>query len=228
MLNNSRFSIIIPCYNEEKGLETILESMPDFIDEVIVVDNGCDDNSVQVAQSYNAKVLTEKTRGYGRAILRGLSYASGDILVTIDGDGSYPVKILKEICTYMEKDGFDFISGCRFPLVDFKAMPFINIFSNYFVSWLVRFLFKINLRDSQSGMMLFKKNLLNEIEVNNKGMGFSQEIKIKSWLNSQIKCSEFRIPYSLRLGKAKFNKIRDGMKNLYDVLILWAKINASL
>ena len=119
---------------------------------------------------------------------------------------------------------FDFVSGCRFPLVNSKAMLFLNKLSNYFISWLIRFIFKVKVIDSQSGMMVFRKDILKKIKVQNKGMGLSQEFKIKAWLNPNIKCSELHISYYPRLGRVKFNKIRDGIKNLYDVLILWQKL----
>lgn len=225
MLNNFKFSIIIPCYNEEKGLRAILRSIPSIIDEVIVVDNGSKDNTIQLAKSYKAKVVIENVRGYGRALQSGLSQiGNSDIIGIIDGDGSYHIECFLKMYKYMEDSNFDFVSGCRLPLTNLKAMPFINILSNYFISWLTRFLFKINIIDSQSGMMIFKKDILKRIKIYNTGMGFSQEIKVKSWLNRQIKCSEFKINYYPRIGKAKFNKLKDSINNLYDILILWIRI----
>ena len=201
----------------------ILGMMPDFVDEVVVIDNGSSDNSLQVAKSYNAKVFIEKKRGYGSALLKGLRYVSGQIIAIMDGDGSYPVKMLDLLCSSVDQDNLDFISGCRFPLSSRGAMPLINKISNYFISILTRRLFTIDLIDSQSGMMVFKRTILDRIEINNYGMGLSQEIKIKCWLNPSIKCGELHIPYFPRIGKVKFKKTKDGIKNLYDLLILRAK-----
>jgi len=223
MINNYKVSILLPCYNEEAGLKNTLGSVPPFVDEVIVIDNGSSDNTAQIARSYNARVLVENQKGYGRALLEGLKHATGQLIVIMDADDSYPVSTLEQICVYMGKDKLDFVSGCRFPLTNSKAMPFINIIGNYFISCLIRSLFKIKLRDSQSGMMVLKKNIFSRIEVSNCGMGFSQEIKIKAWSDPGINCGECHIPYFPRVGKVKFNKIKDGTNNLCGVLALWVK-----
>lgn len=223
MVNNLKVSILFPCYNEEGGLKAILGSIPALVDEVIVIDNASSDNTAQVARSHKARVLVEDEKGYGRALLKGLKHATGELIVIMDADNSYPLEALGGISSYMEEKRLDFVSGYRFPLTDSKSMPFVNLVSNYFISFLIRCLFKIRLRDSQSGMMVFKKSILKEVEVNNCGMGFSQEIKIKAWLNPYINCGEYRIPYFPRTGKVKFNKIKDGTNNLYAVLALWIK-----
>lgn len=223
MFKDKRVSILLPCLNEMHGLGFVLGKLPDFIDEIVVVDNGSTDNSMQVARSYNAKLLIEEKKGYGRAILKGLRYVTGDIIVIMDADGSYSVENLKEVCDFMEQGNFDFINGCRFPLVDSKIMPLENRLGNYFISWLIHKIFKIDLRDSQSGLMVFKKNILDCFCIRSLGFGFSQEIKIKSWLKN-MKCAEVHIVYNARIGKAKFKKIRDGLNNLFSFFSLCIEV----
>src|ERR1700681_2269703 len=90
MYKSNSITVIIPCLNEEQGIERVLRRMPDFVDQVIVVDNGSTDRSSDVARSFGAKVIRETVRGYGRAYKTGFASASGDIIVTLDGDHSYP------------------------------------------------------------------------------------------------------------------------------------------
>lgn len=208
------------------GLDFVLKTLPAYIDEVIVVDNGSTDSSREIAKKYNVKLLTEETKGYGKALLKGLRYVTGDTVAVIDGDGSYSVGSLREIYDFMEKGNFDFINGCRFPLYNYKVMPLTNRWGNYFISWLIRKIFKINIKDSQSGWMVFKRSILDSICIYNTGMGFSQEIKIKSWLGNK-KCAEVHIPYNTRIGRVKFKKISDGLKNLYSVFRLWIDLKCS-
>jgi glycosyltransferase involved in cell wall biosynthesis len=223
MYNGQNISVVIPCLNEERGLDSVLADMPHFIDEVIVVDNGSRDGSIKIAKKYNVKIIQETIKGYGRVLLKGIRNANGDIVVLLDGDGSYPICNIKEMYDFMKEGQLDFVSGCRFPLDNRYAMPLVNLLSNYFISWLVRMMFKIKLQDSQSGMMVFKKTIMEKIKIYNMGMGFSQEIKVKAWTNS-IRCAEIHIPYKIRIGNVKFRKIKDGLKNLYDLLLLGLKL----
>jgi len=227
MFNDKKISIIIPCFNEQFGLKNIFDSMLDFIDEVIVVDNNSTDKSKKIAEIYATKVVTEEQRGYGAALLKGLKYIKGDIVALMDGDGSYPIGSLKTILIFMEDGKFDFVSGCRFPLADFKVMPIENRLCNYFISGLIRLIFRIELRDSQSGIMVFKKDIIDIVKVNSIGMGFSQELKIKAWLNSNIRCGEIHIPYSARMGRTKFRKINDSSKNLLELFFLLKELKDS-
>src|SRR5271163_3668926 len=90
MYKDLRITVIIPCLNEEQGIEKVLRRMPSFVDEVIVVDNGSTDRTSDVARSLGAQVIREEVRGYGRSYKRGFASATGDIIITLDGDHSYP------------------------------------------------------------------------------------------------------------------------------------------
>ena len=83
-------SVVIPCYNEEDGIRVTLADMPALVDEVIVVDNNCTDRTAEVAAAMGAKVVVESKPGYGAAYKAGFGAATGDIIITMDGDATYP------------------------------------------------------------------------------------------------------------------------------------------
>jgi len=123
MYNNQRVVLIIPCYNEAEGLKKILSVLPYFIDEVIVVDNDSDDNTAEIAGKHGARVIFEKHRGYGSAYQAGiLSLQNGDIVIMMDGDNTVSLQEAERFFLCMDKEGYDFLSGCRFPLTDARAM----------------------------------------------------------------------------------------------------------
>jgi len=223
MFNNKKISLVIPCYNEEKGIENILSAKPWFIDEVIVVDNGSTDNTAEVARRRGAIIVHERIRGYGRALQSGFSKASGDIIISLDGDNTYPVQETQKLISCMKDKRYDFVVGYRYPLINKKAQFAVNRAANYFISFLVKVFFKIPLSDSQSGMMAFEKSILDKIKSGNTGMGFSQEIKINAFLNRDLRCGEVHIPYSSRIGKVKF-RMKDAIGNLYSVIRLYLQL----
>src|SRR4029077_8485130 len=90
MYRNQRISVVIPCYNEEDGIQAVLAQMPPIVDEVIVIDNASTDRTAELARAAGAEVVFEGRKGYGRAYKTGFAHARGDILVTMDGDGTHP------------------------------------------------------------------------------------------------------------------------------------------
>ncbi len=225
MFNGKKVSIVIPCLNEAQALPVVLESIPEYITEVIVVDNGSTDNSAEIAARYPVRLIRQEIRGYGAALSKGIQYAAGDIIILLDADATYPMRDLEEALALMEKKQLDFVSGCRFPAAYAnKAMPFINKLGNRLISRLIGVLFKVQIRDSQSGLMLFKRQILDKIKIENKGMGFSQELKIKAWRLSPARCAEVAISYNLRIGTSKFRIMPDGLKNFLALFNLYIKI----
>lgn len=198
----------------------MLQDKPSFIDEVIVIDNNSDDKTEDIAKRYGAAVVHEEKRGYGQAYQAGLPKARSDVIAMLDGDNSYPISEVERMLSYMERKKYDFVVGCRYPLINKNAQPVIKRMANYFISWLIRVLFRIKLIDAESGMMVFKKSILNKVKPQNRGMGFSREIKINAYLTPNINCGEFHISYLPRIGKSKFKKIIDSMQALYSVLFL--------
>lgn len=223
MFKARKISLVIPCYNEEKGLEAILKHKPVWMDEVIVVDNNSKDQTAEVARRYGARVLRLEKKGYGRSYQKGLAEASGDIILMMDGDNTYPIQDAERFVRHLEDQGFDFVSGCRFPLSDEKVMPMVKRISNRFFSWFLRKWFAVNLQDSQSGMCAFRKAILPKILSKNPGMGFGQEIKLNAWLDPDLKTSEIRIAYRRRIGKVKYRAIQDGLKSFYDTFPFWVR-----
>jgi len=218
MYKNQSITVIIPCLNEEQGIEKVLRRMPDFVDERIVVDNGSTDRTSEVAASLGAYVIREEVRGYGRAYRRGFAHATGDIIVTLDGDHSYPpdaISYLLEAFLHLE---VDFLNASRFPVRDSRAMSFKHKMGNLILSIAMSLLFFQWVRDSQSGMWIFRRSVLDHMVLESDGMAFSEEIKIEAIRNPEIQFAEISILYSSRLGEIKLNPWRDGINNLLFLL----------
>lgn len=214
MYKSQRITVIIPCLNEEQGIEKVLHRMPSFVDQVIVVDNGSTDRTGEVAISLGAEVIREPVRGYGRAYKRGFASATGDIIITLDGDHSYPpdaISYLLEAFLHLE---VDFLNACRFPVRDAKAMSFKHKFGNWALSLAMSLLFFRWVRDSQSGMWVFRRSILKDMRLESDGMAFSEEIKVEALKRKHIRFAELSIQYSSRLGEIKLNPWRDGIHNL--------------
>ena len=215
MYKDQKITVIIPCLNEEQGIEQVMRRMPAFVDEVIVVDNGSTDRTSEVARSFGAQVIRENVRGYGRAYKKGFSCACGDLIVTLDGDQSYPpdaISYLLEAFLHLEAD---FLNTSRFPVRDRRAMSFKHHFGNLMLSLAMSVLYFRWVRDSQSGMWVFRRSILKDMNLESDSMAFSEEIKIEALKNRHIRFEEISIQYSSRLGENKLNPWRDGFYNLF-------------
>ncbi len=215
MYKGQRITVIMPCLNEEQAIELLLRQMPGYVDETIVVDNGSTDRTSEVARKLGAKVIREDVRGYGRAYKTGFASATGDIIVTLDGDHSYPLDAISYLLEAFLHLNVDFLNASRLPQRDPKAMSFINKVGGLILSLAMSLLYFHWVRDSQSGMWVFRRSILAGMKLTSDGMAFSEEIKIEALKSSRVRFAEISIQYTSRLGESKLNLWRDGFYNLW-------------
>lgn len=208
-----KISIIIPCYNEEASVIEVVKSIPRQASEIIVVDNNSQDRTSEKAKSAGARVVFELKPGYGRAIQAGFKQASGEIFVVMDGDGQYPADMIMPMVDCLQKERLDFISGTRFPMLNPDSMNLMRKLGNWGLTFVSNMLFGFRLKDSQSGMWVFRKRILDKIKLQNEDMSFSEEIKLKCILQG-LRFKEVPIPYYARAGDSKLLPFRHGLKNL--------------
>jgi glycosyltransferase involved in cell wall biosynthesis len=214
MYKGSRITVVIPCLNEEQGLERVLTDIPKFVDEVIVVDNNSTDETARVAHKMGAIVIPELDRGYGRAYKKGFAHATGDIIITLDGDYSYPIDALSYLLEAFLHCRVGFLSATRFPLFRFDAMSTKHRIGNLMLSILMSALFFRWVRDSQSGMWIFHRDALKVMTLRSDGMAFSEEIKIEAIRNPSVGFREIFVNYSSRVGEKKLEPWKDGIRNV--------------
>jgi len=218
MYKGQKITVIIPCLNEEQGVEQVLKRVPEFVDETIVVDNGSMDRTSEVARNFGAKVIREDVRGYGRSYKTGFASATGDLIVTLDGDHSYPPDAISYLLEAFLHLDADFLNTSRFPVRDRKAMSFLNKLGNLVLSVAMSVLYFRWVRDSQSGMWVFRRSILEGLKLTSDGMAFSEEIKIEALKSRHVRFVEISIQYTSRLGETKLNLWRDGFYNLWFIL----------
>jgi glycosyltransferase involved in cell wall biosynthesis len=214
MYKGMSVSVVIPCFNEEHGIAAVLRSMPDYVDQVVVVDNNSTDETGRIAQEMGAEVVFETKKGYGNAYQAGLPRARCEIIATADGDGTYPTHSIGPIIDHMLAKNLDFVSASRFPLRNPKAMRFRNVLGNKILTYATRILWLRWIADSQSGMWVFKRKVLGQINPRNGGMPFSEEIKLEVIDNPRLRFGEYHIDYHERIGETKLFPWQDGVENL--------------
>jgi glycosyltransferase involved in cell wall biosynthesis len=183
--------------------------------EILIVDGNSTDKTREIASSKGAQVILEKR--YGRAYKTGLAQATGDIIVTGDADATYPFNTIHEYIQQLLDSHLDFITTDRFAGLKHGSMSLKHRFGNLTLAWTLRILFLVNIRDSQSGMWIFKRDALSKIqplETFNDGMPFSEEIKIEMFTNKHLKTKEIPSTLYPREGQVKLESFKDGIKNL--------------
>ena len=154
----------MPTLNEEVGIGKTIDSInKDFFKknnwelEIVIVDGDSKDKTQEVAKKKGGKIIIEKRKGYGRAYKTGMSQVTGDIIVTGDGDATYPFDKIHEYIQLLLDEKLDFITTDRFAELKQGSMSVKHAFGNIMLASALRILFLINIGDSQSGMWIFRK-----------------------------------------------------------------------
>ncbi len=213
-------SIVIPALNEAPNLAAVMASVPvaelaaaGWATEVVVVDNASTDDTAEIARGLGARVVSQPERGYGNAYLAGFDAATGDVIATGDADCTYPFDALPELLGTLVDRDVEFMTTDRLRRANRSAMKPSHALANHALSALSRTLFRNGLRDSQSGMWIFRRYIWHGLDVRSKGMAFSQEIKNAATL-AGYRFLEVPIEYRKRGGEVKLNALPDGMANL--------------
>ena len=205
-------SLIIPAYNEEKGLPLVIEEYSDKVDEIIVVDDGSTDRTFELAKKYDVKLYKHETNKDKVAALRtGVEHATGDIIIFTDADYTYPAKYIPNFVKEIA-GGADLVLGAR--LENIKNMPFLNKIGNHIFSFLATYISCMNITDSQTGYRAFKRDMFDKLNVNAKGLEFETKMTVRAAKHG-YKIVEIPIEYRERVGKSKLKPIRDGIKMFF-------------
>jgi glycosyltransferase involved in cell wall biosynthesis len=199
--------VIIPAYNEEKSIEHVIRDIPDFVHEIIVVNNNSTDATAKNALEAGATVLSESNPGYGNACLKGIDYikqqkTGTDIVVFLDGDYSdYPEELTKIVAPIIEKN-IDFVLGSRVEKFREKgAMQPQQIFGNWLATFLMRLFFKSKFTDL-GPFRAIKFDALMGLKMRDPTYGWTVEMQLKI-LKQRLSYEEIAVKYRNRIGVSK-------------------------
>ncbi|MCI4325891.1 MAG: glycosyltransferase family 2 protein [Thermoplasmata archaeon] len=229
-----RGTLVVPTLNEGGSIGHVIDTFlaaaaeanpklfpKDPIDwDVIVVDGASTDGTAEIARKAGAQVISEARPGYGRAYRTGLAAAKGDFVATADGDSTYPVEEIPRLVRQLLDERLDFITCDRLTRLDTNAMTREHRVGNWVLNFALRILFHQALKptggalaDSQSGMWVFRRSVLERVVLTQDGMPFSEELKIEVLLLG-LRFLETPIVYRERWGAPKLSSWRDGRRNL--------------
>jgi len=203
----SIIKVIIPAYNEQDSIASVITEIPSVVSEVLVINNNSSDNTVSVAENAGATVLTETKKGYGYACLKGMEYIASqnekpDIIVFLDGDYSdYPEELTKIIAPILHEN-IDLVIGARVP--GFREKDSVTpqqIFGNWLACSLMKLFFKAKFTDL-GPFRAIKYDKLLALNMTDKTYGWTVEMQLKA-LKQQFSYIEVPVRYKKRIGVSK-------------------------
>jgi glycosyltransferase involved in cell wall biosynthesis len=219
-------SAVIPCLNEEQTLGVCIEkALRGFVElgvhgEVVVADNGSTDRSVEIARKLGARVISERRKGYGAALLRGITEARGEIIVMADADDSYDWTAIAPFVRKI-REGHDLVMGNRFQGgIMTGAMPHLHRYlGNPVLSLIARIAFRTRIGDFHCGMRAFTRAAFERMQLKTTGMEFATEM-VANASHQGLRIAE--IPIVLYPDKRNrpphLRSFRDGWRHLRFIL----------
>ena len=180
-----RIIAAIPCYNEAGFIEDVVTRVSDYVNRVIVIDDGSTDDTAKVAQAAGAEVIRHETnKGYGNSIqscFHAARKSNADVLVTLDGDGQHNPLEIKHVLAPIINGEADIVIGSRFLDPDQRnQVRRYRKFGIDVITWLYNFGTRTKIIDAQSGFRAYHRKVLDSFPLTEKGMAISVEVIIKA------------------------------------------------
>jgi glycosyltransferase involved in cell wall biosynthesis len=223
-------SIIIPVYNEELTVGNVIERVKTIMQqtglkyEVIVVDDYSADKSFMVAKKYGVRVYRLKMHlGKGYGLRAGFAKAEGDVIVTIDSDGSHRPEELPRVLTPILQNQADLVIGSRYLKQKDVAARKLNAFGVQIFNFLIQMLTGVAVTDSQSGYRAMKRAVLKNQQLKSGGYEIESEMLVKT-AKEDFRVMEVPISFEQRTyGRSGVDPVNDGFKILLSILIAYLK-----
>ena len=199
--------VIIPAYNEQDSIGSVVKDIPKIVDEIIVISNNSTDNTEINAKNAGATVLSETRKGYGYACLKGMDYIAKleikpDIIVFLDGDYSDYPEQLTEIVAPIINQNLDFVVGARVKeLRENGAMTPQQVFGNWLATFLMKLFFGARFSDL-GPFRAIKYDKLLALNMEDKTYGWTVEMQLKV-LKQKMTYKEIPVKYRNRIGVSK-------------------------
>ena len=214
-----KISLIIPCKNEVESLGAVLEEVKDykFVDEIIVVVDSETDNSIPITQKFNCKLIIQKSKGYGSAIVEGFKNAKNNFGCIYNADHSFHPKYLNELIKLSKNN--DFIFGSRYKgsggSDDDDIVTFIG---NKIFTFITRIILGIKLSDILYTYVLCNVDKFNSLNLKNNDFKFCIELPVKVKKNNHTYVDLEMFERKRFDGKKKVNVIKDGFLISYEII----------
>lgn len=156
--------------NEEKAIAVVVEKIRQFAPgaEILIVDSS-KDKTPEIAESLGVKVIRQfPPKGYGPAMDLALRSASGDVVVTMDCDDTYPADRIADLAKYIEGGEYDLVDGSRLESKP-KAMPLLNYLANWGFAFFASVLYLKKITDLHSGMRAYRKSMIDRLKYEPRG-----------------------------------------------------------
>jgi glycosyltransferase involved in cell wall biosynthesis len=213
-MNDKKIMILaaMPAYNEEKYVGSMVLNTRQYVDKVVVVDDGSSDNTVKIARLAGAEVIEHGTnQGYGAAIQSIIAEArkkQPDVLVILDADAQHNPAEIPSIIKPILENGVDFIIGTRQKQAE--KIPFYRRIGQAVILRSVKVLSDDNLTDSECGFRAFSPKAYNIMELKNKGMGVSAE-SVAEASNKKLVVAQVPVSVTYSKDSSTLNPLRHGL-----------------
>jgi glycosyltransferase involved in cell wall biosynthesis len=229
-MNNDEIliSIVIPVFNEELTIGNVIERLTSVADkigfkyEMIVVDDCSEDRSLEISKSHGAKFFSLKKHvGKGYALRTGFAKAKGEIVITLDSDGSHLPEELPRLLTPILQNEADLVIGSRYlsrKLVIAKKLNFAGV---KLFNFLIKILTGASFSDSQSGYRIMKASVLRNEHLKSSGYEIESEMLVRT-LRKGFRVREVPISFEQRTyGTSRVDPVIDGFKILFSILLAY-------
>lgn len=208
-----KISVLIPTYNEAKEIGRLIREIKSHNLDVLVVDDGSQDNTLEIAKESGAVVLRNQSNiGKGASLSRGFRYClekNYGAVITMDGDGQHRPEDLSFFITLSQNPNNQILIGNRMHWT--KNMPWVRVATNRFMSWLISLLAKQKIPDSQCGFRLIKKEVLEKLNLVTNKYEIESELLIKAArLGYRIQSVPIKTIYSNE--KSRINPLMDTLR----------------
>jgi glycosyltransferase involved in cell wall biosynthesis len=205
MYEDRRIGVVIPALDEEQAVALVIGDIPEWVDDIVVVDNGSRDRTAEFARAAGARVVREDERGYGAACHAGIRALKGaDIVVFLDGDYSDDPAEMVTLVDPISAGKADLVVGSR---VTGKAEPGAltpqQRFGNWFACLLMRRLWGVAYTDL-GPFRAICRDALDRLGMIDRSYGWTVEMQIKS-VKAGLRCMEVPVSYRPRVGRSKIS-----------------------